>query len=305
MKKHSAILKKIARFSFAAASCASLMLAPVNGITTSLQNNCITASASSSNFNQDTLVLSSGKSVYVSNGNEKIWYSKNKKYQLKLTKSGELIISESNSTQALSSNKQALWSSNSSIGKNSASASLRFVLQGDGNLVLYKIGSNNTSTAIWNSQTVTKVGCNSISLRFSDEGELYLYSSFLSQSIWSSRSQIECTAKSNTVLKGTQCISSKNRNYRAIMQNDGNFVVYQKIGNTEKVRWHTHTSGNNGAFLALQQDGNLVVYSRNHQPLFNPGTSSSSFANYKLSLGDDGVLRLVRKSDNRQIWTSQ
>ena len=43
----------------------------------------------------------------------------------------------------------------------------------------------------------------------------------------------------------------------AIMQDDGNFVVYDSFGNHF---FKTDTQGNPGAFIILQDDGNLVVY---------------------------------------------
>jgi hypothetical protein len=49
----------------------------------------------------------------------------------------------------------------------------------------------------------------------------------------------------------------KGRNCRAIMQTDGNFVVYHPNG---KALWATGTDGNPGAYIILQRDGNLVVY---------------------------------------------
>ncbi|MHB8293751.1 MAG: hypothetical protein ACYDH5_03835 [Acidimicrobiales bacterium] len=51
--------------------------------------------------------------------------------------------------------------------------------------------------------------------------------------------------------------ASEPGNY-AIMQSDGNFVVYSSGG---QWRWQSDTWGYNGASLALQDDGNLVVYS--------------------------------------------
>jgi hypothetical protein len=44
----------------------------------------------------------------------------------------------------------------------------------------------------------------------------------------------------------------------AVMQADGNFVLYTPSGQPV---WHTQTSGNPGAFFNVQDDGNLVVYS--------------------------------------------
>jgi len=43
----------------------------------------------------------------------------------------------------------------------------------------------------------------------------------------------------------------------AVMQDDGNFVVYDSFQNP---LWSTGTFGNSGAFIILQDDGNLVVY---------------------------------------------
>ena len=43
----------------------------------------------------------------------------------------------------------------------------------------------------------------------------------------------------------------------AIMQDDGNFVLYDQ--NNEPV-WASNTAGKPGAYLAVQDDGNLVVY---------------------------------------------
>ncbi|MGP4001754.1 hypothetical protein [Streptomyces sp. 8N706] len=45
--------------------------------------------------------------------------------------------------------------------------------------------------------------------------------------------------------------------YRAVMQSDGNFVLYDVNG---RALWATGTYGRPGAYLAIQDDGNLVVY---------------------------------------------
>jgi hypothetical protein len=43
---------------------------------------------------------------------------------------------------------------------------------------------------------------------------------------------------------------------RAVMQDDGNFVVY----GPNAAQWETQTAGSSGKFLVLQDDGNLVIY---------------------------------------------
>lgn len=44
---------------------------------------------------------------------------------------------------------------------------------------------------------------------------------------------------------------------QAVMQDDGNFVVYDAGGQAE---WSSMTGGYPGASLAIQNDGNVVVY---------------------------------------------
>jgi hypothetical protein len=57
-----------------------------------------------------------------------------------------------------------------------------------------------------------------------------------------------------SLARGEQIVSS-NGLYRAVMQHDGNFVVY----NEDKAIWASKTYGK-GDRVVLQYDGNLVVY---------------------------------------------
>lgn len=56
---------------------------------------------------------------------------------------------------------------------------------------------------------------------------------------------------------------------RAVMQGDGNFVLYTYAG---KPVWASNTAGKNGSFLIMQDDGNLVIYEPN-VPLWASGTN--------------------------------
>jgi hypothetical protein len=59
----------------------------------------------------------------------------------------------------------------------------------------------------------------------------------------------------------------------AVMQDDGNFVVYDSF---ENWLWASHTQGNSGAFVILQDDGNLVVYASDGiTPLWQSRTAAS------------------------------
>jgi hypothetical protein len=56
----------------------------------------------------------------------------------------------------------------------------------------------------------------------------------------------------------------------AVMQEDGNFVLYTASGQPV---WASGTNGNSGAYAALQADGNVVVYSASGAPLRASGTN--------------------------------
>jgi hypothetical protein len=55
----------------------------------------------------------------------------------------------------------------------------------------------------------------------------------------------------------------------AVMQGDGNFVVYDDVGTAH---FDTGSQGA-GAYLAIQNDGNLVVYDGGGAVLYASGTS--------------------------------
>jgi len=98
-------------------------------------------------------------------------------------------------------------------------------------------------------------------------------------------------------LRKDEYLLSRNGQYKAIMQGDGNFVVYK--GNSAE--FNTHSSGNNGAEFVFQSDGNLVVYSAGHHAKWNSDTSGRS-AN-RLVMQDDG--NLVLYNDGTPRWSSK
>ena len=55
----------------------------------------------------------------------------------------------------------------------------------------------------------------------------------------------------------------------AIMQGDGNFVIYDSSG---KPLWASDTAGNNGAYLTVQNDGNTDIFSASGATLWSTGT---------------------------------
>lgn len=71
--------------------------------------------------------------------------------------------------------------------------------------------------------------------------------------------------------------------YSALLQGDGNFVVYGPSGAV----WSTGTNGRGGTTLVMQTDGNLVLYA-GPQPVWASGTPGSG--SDALALQNDGSL---------------
>ena len=83
--------------------------------------------------------------------------------------------------------------------------------------------------------------------------------------------------------------------YRAILQSDGNFVVW---GPSSAI-WSTRTFGTSGSALAMQTDGNVVVWGSNGA-LWSSGTWLTEGS--ELTMQDDGNLVLYGNSGT--WWSS-
>ena len=123
-------------------------------------------------------------------------------------------------------------------------------------------------------------------------------------------SYIHATPSQNAFLAPDDCLYSPNRQFVAVMQTDGNLVVYPTNNFTPAGhRWQNGRAGNPGSWLAMQQDGNLVEY-RNPR---NPNThiwdsqTSMTFLDYILLMQDDGNLVIYRGTspDHRggPVWS--
>jgi hypothetical protein len=55
-----------------------------------------------------------------------------------------------------------------------------------------------------------------------------------------------------------------------VMQGDGNLVLY--LQGSGRPVWASGTDGNPGSFLVMQDDGNVVIYKPNH-PIWATGTN--------------------------------
>ncbi len=186
-----------------------------------------------------------------------------------------------------------LWSSPSA-----GTAASVAIMQGDGNFVLY----DPNATPIWHTQTFGSAGA---TLRLQDDGNLVIYAadgSLLWQSnstegygtptecgvlhpnqglqknrwLYSCDGRFQLAMQSNgaLVLRSATGVlwstpTAKTAADVAIMQGDGNFVLYDPNGTPI---WHTQTFGSAGATLRLQDDGNLVIYAADWRVLWSSGT---------------------------------
>lgn len=101
-------------------------------------------------------------------------------------------------------------------------------------------------------------------------------------------------------LKPDDYLQSSNGKYQAVLQEDGNFVLYD---NNQKAVWYTNTSNKQTSSnynLLMQTDGNLVLYGENNSILWGAGTDGFSGKNFSLKLNDDGSLVIL--SDGKTIW---
>jgi len=109
----------------------------------------------------------------------------------------------------------------------------------------------------------------------------------------------------------------------AIMQTDGNFVIYDDAG---KPYWSTNSWGQPGNWLVLQSDGNLVLYNTAGRAVWATNTVQnwplpsdrllpgqqlhtnerlvSANGRVTLIMQDDGNLVLYRTDNNEALWAS-
>jgi hypothetical protein len=91
---------------------------------------------------------------------------------------------------------------------------------------------------------------------------------------------------------------SANRQYRLAMQRDGNLVLYFH----RRALWNAGTAGHPGAHAIMQGDGNFVVYAPRHGPaLWDSHTNGHPGAT--LAVQTDGNV-VVYASDGQALWAT-
>ena len=166
-------------------------------------------------------------------------FSKNMKYALTHQGDGNVVL--------YGPNGAVLWTTESN-GQETDS----LLMQEDGNFVLYGAGEPK-----WASNTV---GSGAERLVVQNDGNVVLYTP--EGAAWATNTVQEGNAPSKLVA-GEQLgkggvLESDNQQYTAVMQPDGNFVVYAAA--TGEALWASGTQGSGADCVIMQGDGNLVVY---------------------------------------------
>ncbi|WP_454295650.1 gamma-glutamylcyclotransferase [Salana multivorans] len=165
------------------------------------------------------------------------------------------------------------------------------VVQNDGNIGVY--GSRNA----WASGTGGTGDGHRLVMQ--DDGNLVLYTTG-SAPVWSSkygRTGITRTSlPTATRLWGNQALVSANGRYRALLQTDGNFAVYD---GSRPTWWSGDTGG--GGHLVVQDDGNIGVYGSRWTWASGTGGTGDG---HRLVMQDDGNLVLYTVGE-APVWASK
>ena len=162
------------------------------------------------------------------------------------------------------------------------------VMQGDGNLVVYTA----QGAALWQSQTYGK-GASFAQLQ--DDGNFVLYTS-AEKSVWQTGTKYyPSRLDAGGSLAAGQRLQSPNGAFEAVMQGDGNFVLYGPSGWT----WQSGTNGSGANRVAVQTDGNLVLYDAGNAWKWQSRTNGRTGG--FLQVQDDGNMVLYDASST-WIW---
>ncbi|MDR1032766.1 MAG: hypothetical protein LBL84_01995 [Candidatus Nomurabacteria bacterium] len=105
------------------------------------------------------------------------------------------------------------------------------------------------------------------------------------------------TLAKGSSLQAGKCLRSANKEYKLLLQNDGNLVLYSASGTA---LWHTYTYGKGGGDVKLQNDGNLVIYTIARKALWH--TSTYNQGTSRLKVQSDGNLVLYKNAGGAATW---
>jgi hypothetical protein len=214
----------------------------------------------------------------------------------------------------------------------SPNGKVTLVMQGDGNLVLYR---TDTGFALWSTNTWGKPVTHAIlqtdgnfvcydaagkaywasntafgslpflsaphSVVLQDDGNLIIYDTTTGAALWTSntfQSWGRNRLLPNQQLNINDSITSMNGRVTLIMQRDGNLVIY-RVG--DGALWSTNTWGKPVTHTIMQADGNLVCYDDAGTAYWSSNTWGTNAAYAELE--EDGTLN-VSDHNGQVLWSS-
>lgn len=88
-------------------------------------------------------------------------------------------------------------------------------------------------------------------------------------------------------LSVNQVLPGHDGRFQAVMQPDGNFVVYRLVD--AQAVWSTNTSGSGATTAVMQTDGNFVLYTADGRAVWNTQTSQTGPQQNQFTVDDDGT----------------
>jgi len=147
-------------------------------------------------------------------------------------------------------------------------------------------------------------GVNAVAVQWTDHGGYD--ESVINDPTWPAPSAKPHTWSGPSVLKAGEtlhqgkCLASPNGQYGALLQTDGNFVVYNNIN---QPLWADGCSSVYGeTFVEMQTDGNLVHYLWNNHAMWSSATQGKG--GNRVEMQDDGNL-VIYTPQNKPVWASK
>ncbi|XP_034416281.1 lectin-like [Cyclopterus lumpus] len=101
----------------------------------------------------------------------------------------------------------------------------------------------------------------------------------------------------NDELRKGDYLMSNNGNFKAIFQEDGNFVLYGW-----SPLWASDTCGSDAVRVCMQADCNLVMYNGQSEARWHSNSAKGACNMCRLTLTNDGKLLVDKESE--KIWNS-
>lgn len=237
-----------------------------------------------------TLTLAnSGALILTTNGTE-TWSTNQARTGVRLRAGGERLVSpdgqyllamRSDGDLTLSAGGIVIWHAGVTGAGNWAD------VQGDGNFVIY----TRAGKALWNTGTSGHPG--TITLTVTNNGAVVLATN--RATTWSAADPVDAVAVGDRLLTN-QYLRSPNGQFQLSMQAGGDLV----LTDGGLTAWSSHTSGLDN-WAIVQGDGNFVIYNPAGRALWESRTNTASAGTSRLSLTDSG---LVLSRSGATTWSA-